>query len=228
MAKGFNNKRSVVSTPVEFFKKVSIYKKGLLDEVSNKAELLLGEIKEVSEGTPEIDYSKSFSEVFKLNLKYKIMSLLNKDIIIKKLIDFTDKSYLFCFCRDLITFSYFKKYITWLFITGINIYCYNNNTNYYICIFMLILSLICGFSTGVLYHSYRELPNNICFNKKTIFGSMSVSVGFWSISALILLNVISLRFLISFILAYLFVFLVIVIISSIIATIHNKMGYLLR
>ena len=57
--------------------------------ISNKARLLAGEIKYTSEGTKEADYSNSFGDVFKFNLKLNSLPLLNNNMVLSKLDDYS-------------------------------------------------------------------------------------------------------------------------------------------
>ena len=197
--------------------------KDFFANVSKKMNLLIGEIKNTSEGIKDADYSKSFSDVFKFNLKCNSIPLLNNSLILKKLNDFADDYYLKRFIRDLIIMGIFKWCLNTLFSNGIAIYDLTININPYIYIIGLILALFCGAMTGILYHSYRELPNKIAFGYKVVLNSMLVSTIFG-----VIFRFIGTKPFIGFILLIIIEYLFVLTVFTAVTTIYNKLVYLYR
>lgn len=214
-----NDKVSVEKTELlrgKVFKKV-------FELISNKVGNLIKEVNNLSEGDSQKDCDKSFCDMFKINLKRNSLPILKKDIIMKKLCDFSDSFYLGRFCRDFIIMMFYKSFITDLFINGIAMYPTNINPYVENLIIGLPLALFCGAMTGMLYHSYRELPNKISFSAKGVLISMLVSSIFC-----ILFTFIGTKSLAIILLIMILEYLLVLTVFTAVTTIYNKLVYLFR
>lgn len=103
-----NNKVLVDSDKSTKLSTGEVIKKVLFGGISNKVALLIKEVNNLSEGIQDKDCDKSFWDMFKNNFKYNSLPILKNDIIMKKLIDFSDYNYLFFFISNFIMMFLYK------------------------------------------------------------------------------------------------------------------------
>lgn len=204
MANSFN-KRNVVSTPVEFFKKVSVsIIKGLSEKVVDFNNSLEG-----------INNKESFLNIFRKCLESLILPILSNEKLISKLDELSDEDIFFKTIYTTFILIAYKAILNLFFANSLigNIEMFNNISS--ALLFEIFLAFSCGLVTGMLNTIYISNNKHLKFNKIKIFNSGKIGLLFW------------LGFKLKYVvLLFITIYLIVSIIHSIITTCFYKIGLL--
>lgn len=196
-------------------KKVS----GLLKGVSDKLGTLKIEIETVSNSSAEMNCKKSFSEMFKDDIKHNSLPLLNQKVILSKLEDFSNADYFIKHIRDFGILFLYKWLLRSLLKPIAPAYVM-------VILFEGILAMFCGFNTRLLYHIYVEIPNNKMFDNKDILNAIKVSIASYLVFKAI--SFIGYFIVLKYLLLIIVEYLIVLVLFTAISIIYQKFIYLLR